>query len=84
MITIKEAANRANESLVTILGRQPEGVTVEEFRLEKDKTNWYITLSFPITNDSSTTLFDEKKWRTFKIDATTGETVEMKAGGIEP
>lgn len=91
---MREAVDKANESLSILFGQLPGGVTVEEFWLEEDKKNWYVTLSFPVRKDASilgenstlnaiATLIPEKKWRTFKIDADTGEAIAMRAGGIE-
>lgn len=88
MITIKEAAQQALGFYKDIYP-ETTGVLVEEVELDSDRQNWLITLSFPVEKESQSPLaaalgnkFD-RKYKTFKIDSTTGEVTSMKIRVLE-
>lgn len=91
MISVKEAANRAFEFFIKDLKDlvpEPAEPLVEEVEMDDSRNFWFITISFLAKKDklSSSPLAGlaalsndfERKYKTVKVDATTGEIVSMK------
>lgn len=85
MITLKEATQIAAEKMREVYPTA-ESTLVEEIEMDDNKAYWLITLSFPVESDdlrlpvTIREAFSTKvrKYKTFKIDAETGEMISMK------
>jgi hypothetical protein len=87
MISVKEAAYQAFEFIKELVP-EPTGALVEEVEMDDSKNYWFITISFVVKNDnylsSSLSAYTpissefERKYKTVKIDANSGEIVSMK------
>jgi len=82
MITVKEAAQKAVSYFTDLYANQFRNVLVEE--VEQSDGYWYITLGYDLP--SVIAQFGGKAprgFKTFKIDAGTGEVVSMKIREVE-
>lgn len=87
MINVKEAASKAF-GFIKELVPEPTGALVEEVEMDDSKYYWFITISFVVKNDNyltspltayaSISSEFERKYKTVKIDAISGEIVSMK------
>ena len=85
MIDVKEAANAAAEYFSRLYSsKQYSDLLLEEVELSEDEKHWLITLSYafkPAPPSSPLDLFPKqspRKYKIFKIDATTGNVEAMK------
>jgi hypothetical protein len=78
MIDVKEAVQFAKSYAHEVLGEQAP--TVEEIEREeyKNRDVWRITLGFPTSSYHKLVGWPAKEYKSFLIDADTGETVAMK------
>jgi hypothetical protein len=84
MVTVQEASARATQYAREVLG--DTSYTVEEFELDayKDRPVWRITLGFPARRPAASELVRllgaalPLEYKTFLVDATTGEPIAMK------
>jgi hypothetical protein len=82
MLDVKEAAQRASDYFAVLYADQGVSkVQLEEVELTDDGQYWLITLSFPIT--PSLSLPAKRKYKVFKIHATTGEVKSMKIRKVD-
>ncbi|GAA4450078.1 hypothetical protein GCM10023189_10170 [Nibrella saemangeumensis] len=82
MLTVKEAAQKALEFYEYIYPNI-EGALIEEIEMDESQSFWLITLSFPVTAEQGSTLAmfgkqADRRYKTFKIDANSGNVVSMK------
>ena len=87
MIDVKAAANQAF-NFVKELYPDLEGTLIEEVEMDDTKKYWFITISFIVKNDKLTVSVlspfsgfkpeFERKYKTVKIDANSGEIISMK------
>ena len=86
MIKVQEAAERAKEYAREVLGDMD--YTLEEVEMDayKDRPVWFITLGFPKRRPVAPELTKmlgaalPLEYKTFLVDAMTGEPVAMKLG----
>ena len=82
MIPVKEAVKGAMVFLAQLQeSNPPEDVTIEEVELSDDGLFWLITISFSPSGSSIAAITGQKtikKYKIFRVDATSGEVVSMK------
>lgn len=79
MIDVKDAVQSAKTYAREVLGESTP--TVEEIEREQYKTRdvWKVTLGFPSQTSTFAVLgFPAKEYKSFLIDADTGQTLAMK------
>jgi hypothetical protein len=86
MIDVKDAVKCAFQSLEYLFSKDTiNNPMLEEVKLSKDETHWFITLGFNVkeapnsfleTLGAGATLM--RKYKVFKIEAKTGRFVSMK------
>ena len=78
MITVKEAAESAAQFARSVLDEgRTKDLRLEEVEMEKAPPRWFITLSMP-ANSSSPYAVLTRAYKTFTVDAETGEVLAMK------
>ncbi len=87
MLDVKEAAQRASEYFAGLYADEGvANVQLEEVELTDDGQYWLITLSYPMVPPNQSPLFfnvsSNRKYKVFKIDATTGEVKSMKIRNV--
>jgi len=75
-ISPKEAVIAATKHFTEVTGIT-SGVSVEELELTEDAKYWIVTLGY-IEPGRALTLMGSKCFKTFKINATTGDVLSMK------
>lgn len=85
MIDVKDAAKAAAEYFSKLYsGKQYSDLLLEEVELSEDEKHWLITLSYaykPAPPASALDIFSKqspRKYKLFKIDASTGNVEAMK------
>lgn len=90
MIDVKEAVSKATQAAMHFFeGKELVELALEEVEMTDDRQYWLITLGFYALNVNPPVGFAaminasmqqkyERKFKIFKIDATTGEVVSMK------
>lgn len=80
-ITAKQAALNAKNFFMDIVGAENVKITLEEVSLSDDKKFWSITLGIHTPTDNPVLLAQGLKellnYKTFKIDAKSGEVISM-------
>jgi uncharacterized membrane protein YkoI len=77
-ITAKEAVSIATKYYQDVTNDY-SGVTIEEVELSEDGNFWLITLGHRERKGGVMPLYEEKiAYKSFKIDAETGEVISMK------
>lgn len=85
MINVKEATDKAKDSLVSFFP-EAKNVQLEEVELTGDKAHWLVTMSFEgVTSSVASSLLVGKSvlYKVFKIDARLGEVISMKIRDIK-
>lgn len=81
MLTIKELADKAAEYLRAFFP-DADAIQLEEIEVTDDNSYWFITLSYENTdgviNSKIWINTRSRKYKIFKIDATSGEVRSMK------
>ena len=78
MIEVKAAANAAVAYLKQIF-EEANTIQLEEVEISDDEKYWLITLSFDQKDKYGNSYSNRsRKYKTFKIDATTGNVLSMK------
>jgi hypothetical protein len=73
VISAKIATQKAAEYLKEV--KEVYSITLEEIELSQNEEYWSITLSY-----RSNSIFDNgTSWKIFKVDATSGKVISMKA-----
>ena len=76
MIDVRDAVERAVEYMRTLPAQGDiRDVLLEEVELSDDERHWFITLSYLTTG---ATLLSGRKYKTFKVEASTGRVIAMK------
>ena len=85
MLDVREAAQKASEYFAGLFKDQnPENLQLEEVEISDDDQYWLITLSYPVPPELATLNFNfKRKYKVFKIDATTGEVKSMKIRKVD-
>ncbi len=78
---VKQAALTAREYLTSIIGIQPDKITIEEVETSQDGNCWIITLGYYLPREAIVTPFyleTRKEYKVFKIKKSDGEVISMK------
>jgi len=86
-MTAKEAAIKAKDFLIEILGDDASAIMLEEVELDENGRFWYITLSYlsgDVTPLQELTKTYRRIYKKFKIhNVSDGEVVDMKIRELE-
>ena len=84
MLSLKEAAAKAVEYMKQIFP-DAHDVFVEEVEMDESKSFWFITLSIPLGEFEQNPFLplpsnwlNSRRFKSFKIDAQSGEVLSMK------
>lgn len=76
-ITAKDAAMYAKQYLEEIYGPRTD-LTIEEIETDEVRKHWFITLGYMEQPPAPFAFLPRKTYKTFTIDAFTGEVLAMK------
>ena len=81
-IAAKDAAVKASQYFTEIVGPRAS-IVVEEVELSESGSYWLITLGYGEPSLGRLTLYPERAFKIFKVDAYTGDVLSMKIREVE-
>ncbi|MCK5833179.1 hypothetical protein KAH81_05850 [bacterium] len=86
-MTAKEAAQKAKDFLIELLGDEVNAIRLEEVELDVKNEFWYITLSYSVASVSALENLTGMRGRVYKKlkiqNAPDGKVVDMKIRELE-